>query len=109
MLQKVPFAVTLITALTIVPISAFAKETRCGWIENDMPSGMSLTDKDGNWTIATMTEAASGFEQYMPPINKQEACGCLVVDTDSVTRRITTIYGGKVLQYKICKADEALK
>ena len=98
----------IVSTLLLLPTLAYANETRCGWIENDMPAGMTLTDADGEWVIATMTETAEGFEQNMPAINKRTACGCLLVDTDKGSRSIVKIYGGKVLQYKVCRADKNL-
>ena len=48
--------------LLIAP-SLYAKENRCGWLENPTPGNYWLTDKDGDWTISTQgKEGPTGME-----------------------------------------------
>ncbi|MFU1980272.1 DUF4087 domain-containing protein [Bordetella hinzii] len=108
-MKKIAFVLLAASSLIGAPSFAQDRESRCGWIENDMPSGMTLTDKDGNWTIATMTYAADGFDEHMPEVNAQEACGCLDVEVDKASKRVTRLFGGKVIQKKVCASDPSLR
>ncbi|MEB2548817.1 DUF4087 domain-containing protein [Burkholderia gladioli] len=83
-------------------------EKRCGWIENDLPGGdLTLRDRDGTWAISTAAGVATGFEQ-MPAISKGDTCGCLSVATDRASKKITQVFGGKVIANSICHADKSL-
>jgi hypothetical protein len=82
---------------------------RCGWIENDMPGGdLTLSDRDGRWGIVTAAGQANGLEK-MPNTNKGDSCGCLSVNADARSKRITQIFGGKILPVSVCQKDKALK
>ncbi|WP_417276525.1 DUF4087 domain-containing protein [Castellaniella sp.] len=84
-------------------------ETRCGWINNDMPSSMSLSDKDGEWAILGMAiDDPEGYEENMPIINERTVCGCLRVSVDKGKRQIIALHGGKILENKICLDDKNL-
>jgi hypothetical protein len=106
-LLSVPCTVVLLVALTPTQ-SAMAAQTRCGWIENDMPSGLTLSDREGTWIIKTIDKSADGFE-HMPDTDKGDSCGCLSVETDKATMRITRILGGKLKPVPACQADKSLK
>ncbi|WP_186208811.1 DUF4087 domain-containing protein [Burkholderia gladioli] len=83
-------------------------EKRCGWIENDLPGGdLTLRDRDGVWGISTAAGVATGLEQ-MPATSKGDTCGCLSVATDRASKKITQVFGGKVIANSICHADKSL-
>ena len=101
--------VALVSAALYLPQSAFAAQTRCGWIENDMPSSLTLQDRDGTWTIASIGKDAEGFADHMPDTNKGDSCGCLSVETDKASMRITKVLGGKLKPVSACQRDKSLK
>lgn len=97
--------IALVVAL--VAMSAHA-ENRCGWISNTMPSDLTLSDRDGQWKIATFTWNADGFEK-MPDTDKGDTCGCVTGTTNKETHQFTRVTGGKLLPSKVCNADKSLK
>jgi hypothetical protein len=103
----VPFVAILLVALYL-PQPVLAAQTRCGWIENDMPSSLTLSDREGTWTIASIDKQASGFD-HMPDTDKGDSCGCLSVETDKTTMKITKVLGGKLKPVSACQQDKSLK
>ncbi|MDH6147282.1 MULTISPECIES: DUF4087 domain-containing protein [Paraburkholderia] len=103
----VPFVTILLVALYL-PRPVVAAQTRCGWIENDMPSSLTLSDREGTWTIASIDTQASGFD-HMPDTDKGDSCGCLSVETDKTTMTITKLLGGKLKPVSACQKDKSLK
>jgi antitoxin component YwqK of YwqJK toxin-antitoxin module len=82
-------------------------EKRCGWIENDMPSGLTLKDRDGTWSISSADSQADGLSQ-MPDTNKGDSCGCLTIETNRQSMRVTKVLGGKILAVATCQRDRSL-
>ncbi|CAD6557068.1 DUF4087 domain-containing protein [Paraburkholderia metrosideri] len=80
---------------------------RCGWIENDMPSGLTLKDRDGKWSVSSADSQADGFA-HMPDTNKGDSCGCLTVETNKQSMRVTKVLGGKILPVATCQRDRSL-
>ncbi len=105
---RVPYAV-LLSASLLCPQFASAAQTRCGWIENDMPSSLTLDDREGTWTIVSIDKQADGFADHMPDTNKGDSCGCLSVEADKATMRITKVLGGKLKPVSACQRDKSLK
>lgn len=73
-----------------------------------MPSSLAISDRDGTWAVATITEQADGFDK-MPDADKGETCGCVSGITDKATHRFVRITGGKLLKPSVCSADKSLK
>ena len=113
-------------ALLAFPQLAFAKENRCGWIQNPTPGNYWLDDSEGMWVLMTQgsDEEPLGMENF-PDISTGDyvasngnygyTCGCIQAETerstdsqDSAVGRITAIYGVKLLPLKKCLADPAL-
>jgi hypothetical protein len=100
--------------------AAPASEKRCGWYENPSPANLSLQDKEANWNITSMGEAAgpnAADSDKAPDFNERQfvhqgphgyGCACLVVDTDKKSERITRVYSGTVLPISKCRADKSL-
>ncbi len=119
----------LILSLTFVvtgPSFVFAKENRCGWIQNPTPGNYWLDDGDGSWMMMAQGSDREplGMEN-MPDLTTGDfvktngyygyACGCIKAETersgdfgDSFVGRITAIYGVKQLPISQCRADKAL-
>jgi antitoxin component YwqK of YwqJK toxin-antitoxin module len=83
---------------------------RCGWVENDMPSSLTLKDRDGTWNIVggQVSGEPAGFDQ-MPPTDKGDSCGCLTVQTNHQAMQIVKIGGGELKPVAACQQDKSLK
>jgi len=104
----VPYAALLLMGL-YVSQAASAAQLRCGWIENDMPSSLTLSDREGTWTIVSIDKQADGFDDHMPDTNKGDSCGCLSVETDKASMLITKVLAGKLKPVAACRRDKSLK
>ncbi|NOT86410.1 MAG: DUF4087 domain-containing protein [Methylococcaceae bacterium] len=93
-------------------------ELRCGWFENSSPGNASLTDKDGEWTIAVQ----GGYEAKgdWPTFKKLDwvssgagsygyGCVCLKVTTNSESQEIVEIFKAIPKKLTDCRRDKALK
>lgn len=98
----------MLAGAVLVSLTASAAQTRCGWIENDLPSGLSLTDREGTWTIATMASQADGLER-MPATTKGSACGCLSAKADKRSMQVTKVLGGRLKPVSACQQDKSLR
>lgn len=114
----------VLCAAAVFPVvlasTASASENRCGWLENPSPANLSLQDREANWNITSMGEAAgpdavdSGnapdFDdhQFVQQGAHGYGCACLVVDTDKKSQRITRVYSGRILPLSKCRADKSL-
>jgi len=104
--------------LCISPIS-FAKETRCGWLDNPTPSNLWLIDKDGEWNISKQGgHEALGLDKIKDFSEKQyirtngsygRGCSCLVVDVDTKNKTISKIYSAKNIDISRCQSDKKIK
>jgi hypothetical protein len=99
---------TGLIALVLIAPSATAAETRCGWIENTMPSSLTLTDREGSWDLAAIDWQTDGFD-HVPSTNLGDTCGCITGVADKQSRRITKVLGGKLLPVATCQRDKSLK
>lgn len=103
--------------LTIVVIALFAEistaaETRCGWIENSLPGGvLSLTDKDGTWTLSGMSMEVDNGLFNIPGVDfpKGDSCGCITGETNTTKKWFTKVTGVKKKSIKVCQGDKSLK
>ncbi|MBW8446225.1 MAG: DUF4087 domain-containing protein [Arenimonas sp.] len=125
--MRMPRHTVLFTlAILALPQWAFAKENRCGWIQNPTPGNYWLDDSEGMWVLLTQGTDAEplGMENF-PDISTGDyvasngnygyTCGCIQAETernadrqDASAGRITAIYGVKLLPLKQCLADPAL-
>jgi hypothetical protein len=78
------------SSVTIVASDGLAAK-RCGWIENDMPSGLTLRDRNGTWSISAARSRADGLAQ-MPDTSKGDSCGCLTLETNRHSMRVTSAW-----------------
>jgi antitoxin component YwqK of YwqJK toxin-antitoxin module len=85
------------------PSSDEATVRRCGWIENNLPSRLTLKDRDGTWD---MTDAR-GIESA-PALEKGDSCGCLNVVSDKPSMRILKVTGGRLSPISACQKDKSL-
>jgi hypothetical protein len=98
-----------------------APENRCGWVVNPTPGNWWLTDRDGDWILATQgsDREALGMENIgdisagdYKAVNGNYgyACGCMKVETEvsGGQRHITAVYSFKQGKLAQCAKDKAL-
>ena len=85
-------------------------ETRCGWIENDMPSSLTVQDRDGTWSLAEIDRQADGLDTA-PGLSfpKGTSCGCVTGDTQPAQHVFTKVTRASIKPAKACQADKSLK
>jgi hypothetical protein len=104
-----PIVFGAVCALAIACASgAPASEKRCGWLDNPSPANLFLDDKDGEWVIASMGEAAGPNAIGADDVPWENDCACLVVDTDKKSQRIVRIYSTQIEPKAKCRADKSL-
>ncbi|WP_373891099.1 DUF4087 domain-containing protein [Klebsiella variicola] len=104
--------------LLIAP-SLYAKENRCGWLENPTPGNYWLTDKDGDWTISTQEKEGPKEMEYLVGFPSKEfintnnsygyGCGCILSEASKESKEITRIFNFKALPLRVCKTDPSLR
>lgn len=106
---KQVFAFFILSALIGASLvnTSQAKEMRCGWVENDMPSQMTLKDKDGVWTLADASGVVRGFTK-MPSFPKGDTCACITMDANVDQLVVGIIYQGKIIPIKRCQQDKSI-
>jgi hypothetical protein len=108
-------------SLFLVPIlaagPAAAAERRCGWLHNPTPGNYWLTDRDGEWIMATQGARETPGMDRMPDMTEREwvrtngyygyGCACVVMDADS-RRDVTRIHAAEQLPLARCRNDRSL-
>ena len=112
-----PGTAALIAAAITLAAPALA-EQRCGWVENPTPANWWLRDRDGEWTISTMGGYQAPGSDEMPDMSKAGwvktngehgyGCGCMVVEVDRASMRITRLISATPVRLARCRADHAL-
>ena len=93
-------------------------QVRCGWFHNPSPNNVSLTDRDGEWTIAMQGQHDAKGD--WPEFKKKQwvasgngsygyGCACLRVVADRETYRISSILSSTVKPLATCRRDRKLK
>lgn len=93
-------------------------ERRCGWLSNPTPGNWWLTDRDGEWVLATQGgEQAPGMDE-MPDMsiagwvetngNYGYGCACVTIAHDPGTKRVTRIANAEPKPLEQCSADGKL-
>lgn len=100
--------------LLMLPISAQAAETRCGWFDMPSPANAWLIDKDQEWTMKIQGQFETEGE-YPPQTgdkvvqngNYYYGCTCAVVVTEKdFIKRVVSSEPRSLAQ---CRADPALR
>lgn len=99
----------IVSLFTSVAIASPVIQTRCGWIQNDMPNEMTIQDKDGEWLIMNRDYIAEGWGTNAPELVKHSNCGCMRVTTDKSSMKITSVLSSKLKPFKACDTDPALR
>ena len=108
----------VVTAAVALAAPGQAAERRCGWIENPTPANWWLRDRDAEWTISTMEGYQAPGADLMPDMTKAGwvktnveygyGCGCMVVEVDRASERITRLISATPIPLSRCRADHAL-
>jgi antitoxin component YwqK of YwqJK toxin-antitoxin module len=91
------------TVMAGSPASNGPTVRQCGWIENNLPSSLTLKDRDGTWDLTN----AQGIDSA-PATGKGQSCGCLTVVSDRASMRILSVSGGKLSRMSACQKDATL-
>jgi hypothetical protein len=108
-------------SLFLVPIlaagSAVAAERRCGWLHNPTPGNTWLTDRDGQWIMATQGARETPGMDRVPDMTEREwvrtnghygyGCACVVMDADA-RGDVTRIHAAEQLPLARCRNDRSL-
>ncbi|MHB1057928.1 MAG: DUF4087 domain-containing protein [Rhodanobacter sp.] len=103
-------------ALAADQAGAGQPERRCGWFENPTPGNATLTDRDGEWEIATQGGhqadgdwpgfadaqwvATNGHHGY--------GCACLSMRVDPAARIVVSISKAAARPLAACRHDKSL-
>jgi len=90
---------------------------RCGWFDNPSPGNATLSDRDGEWTVAM--QGAASAEGDWPMFKRGQwvhtghssqgyGCACLKVRETEDEQRITHILGARAKALSACRRDKAL-
>lgn len=91
--------------------------TRCGWFDNPSPGNATLTDRDGEWTVAQQgTSSATGrwprftTAQWVQTGSGSagHGCACLKVRDDAGSATIVDIVSARAAALSKCRQDKAL-
>lgn len=93
-------------------------QRRCGWLSNPTPANWWLTDRDGQWILATQgDEQVPGMEE-MPDMSIAGwvetnghygyGCACMTIAHDPATRRVTRVSNAEPKPLRQCQADRRL-
>jgi Protein of unknown function (DUF4087) len=102
----------------LLPGTAAAEETRCGWLDNVTPGNFSLQDRDGEWVLAEQGGyQAEGFDR-IPDLSGKEfvetngphgyACACVTGTMDAKEHEVRRIRKVKQKPLRDCRKDRAL-
>jgi hypothetical protein len=93
-------------------------QTRCGWLDNPTPGNWWLTDRDGEWTLATQgSEGVPGWEtlEVITPPQWVETngsyghgCVCASMRVDMAEERVLEIRSVSPRPLKACRNDRRL-
>ena len=91
---------------------------RCGWIVNPTPGNWWLSDRDGEWILASQgSEPAPGMDD-MPDMSASGwvetnghygyGCACVTLAYDPASRRVTKVADFRPKPLKLCRDDKRL-
>ncbi len=94
-----------------------AFQRRCGWFENPTPANATLTDRDGDWIIAT--QGGHQAQGDWSPVfaagqwvatNGQYGygCACLSMKVDASSQEVIAVKDPKARPLAACRADRTL-
>jgi len=110
-------ASALACAGALAEAAAPKAENRCGWFLNPTPGNAWLTDRDGDWIVAT--QGGHQADGDWPPFKDSQwvatnihyghGCACLKLVADPATRQVARILSARALPLKNCRQDPTLK
>lgn len=103
-------------ALGLCAVAPAAGATRCGWLDNPTPGNFWLTDRDGEWILATQgSDGVPGMDE-MPDMstegwvatNGSYGYGCACIDMTTDGGAVTAIARSRPIPLAKCRADPTL-
>jgi hypothetical protein len=100
------------------PAPGGGRVQRCGWFDNPSPGNATLTDRDGEWTVAQQGEheakgrwPAFGAGQSVRIGNGSAAygCSCITGTFDDENHDVMLIASSRSLPLSVCRRDRALQ
>jgi hypothetical protein len=93
-----------------------AGERRCGWFENPTPGNATLTDRDGEWEIAT--QGGHQADGDWPEFSDAQwvetnghhgyGCACMTVIGDGQAHTVSSISKATARPLSVCRKDRHL-
>ena len=100
------------------PAAAAAQARRCGWLHNPTPGNWWLTDRDGQWILATQGGRQVEGMDEIPDMSEEDweetngyygyGCACLTLTVDPSTRAVIRLASPEPKPLKQCRADKRL-
>ncbi len=110
----------LTLGLCLLPLLAAppqAAERRCGWLHNPTPGNYWLTDREGQWIMASQGARETPGMDHVPDMTEREwvrtngyygyGCACVVMDANA-RRQVLRIHAAEQLPLARCQADRSL-
>ncbi|CAH0311464.1 DUF4087 domain-containing protein [Roseomonas sp. CECT 9278] len=96
---------------------AEASDRRCGWLHNPSPGNYWLTDRDGDWIMASQGAPQTPGMNRVPDMTVRQwvrtngyygyGCACVVMDADA-RRTVRRIHAVEQLPLARCQNDRTL-
>ena len=107
-----------LAALIALDTTGQTAERRCGWVENPTPANWWLRDREAEWTLSSMGGDEAQGQDNMPDMSTRGwvktnggygyGCGCMVVEVDRASKRITRLISATPVPLARCYADNTL-
>lgn len=111
-------ALAALAASALVSPAQAAPANRCGWVINPTPGNWWLLDAQGEWTLAMQGGYQAPGMENLPDYEAGGwvktngfygyGCGCMKVESNARTKKITRVYNGRPLPLARCRADRKL-
>lgn len=110
---------TALLGLMLTPALAAdhpAGQRRCGWFENPTPGNATLTDRDGEWEIASQGghQADGDWPEFADAQwvetngHHGYGCACMTVTGDEQAHTVSSISTATARPLAVCRSDRQL-
>ncbi|WP_198373405.1 DUF4087 domain-containing protein [Roseomonas rosulenta] len=104
-----------LSSILVAPLQA--AERRCGWLHNPTPGNVWLTDRAGDWILASQGGRETPGMDRVPDMTGREwvrtngaygyGCACVVLNAEA-RRQVLRVHAAEQLPLARCRADRAL-
>ncbi len=105
----------ILAVLLVAP--AQAADRRCGWLHNPTPGNYWLTDREGQWIMASQGARETPGMDRVPDMTERQwvrtngyygyGCACVVMDA-TARRQVLRIHSAEQLPLSRCQNDRSL-